>query len=393
MSALPSALINELSFLRHILDSTQLGVAIFEPITDEQGQVIDFNFVYVNNRIREMYGGALPADLPRPVSYLQLFPSAKSRGLYDEYLKVLHTGQPYQRSELAYAWDGIDGWFDLVVSRYENRLVLITSDVTSVKQMQLVLKHQTSELVTLNQELMRSNQELLEFSYVASHDLQEPLRKIQQFGDMMIDIYAAQLGNHGTDLLNRMKNASVRMSALINDLLDYSRLTRQPDTFRKNNLNDIIDTVLTALEVVIGETNARIEVAPMAEVKCDASQLNQLFQNLLTNAIKFTRPGESPHVIIHSRTVQAHELPVEFTPISARPTYHLIEVQDNGIGFDQAYADQIFGAFQRLHNRTEYPGTGIGLAIAKKVVLNHGGFIKATGNPGQGAVFSIYLPI
>lgn len=392
MSVLPDTLRNTPTFLNHILNTTQTGVALLEAVVDEQHRVIDFTFAYVNPTVEKIYGRSRTGLLAPPVSYLQSFPSTQATGLFDAYVRVLRTGQTYHHSELAYAWDGINGWFDVQVSKFEDYLVVMFVDVTAMKQTQLVQQHQAQELQMLNQELLRSNENLLEFSYVASHDLQEPLRKIQQFGDMLAERYASQLGNEGKDILGRMQAASVRMSVLIRDLLDYSRLTKQPKTFRPQPLNQVVDEVLTALELVVAEKRAIIEVGPLGTLVGDATQLAQLFQNLLTNALKFAKPGTPPHVLISREPVGVGCLPKGFQPLSSQESFCAIRVADNGIGFDPKQAERIFGTFQRLHGKAQYPGTGIGLAIARKVVTNHGGCITAESQVGQGATFTIYLP-
>ena len=359
-------------------------------VVDEQ-QVIDFTFTYVNPEAEKIFGFSFAALTNPSASYLRLFSSAKMIGLFDACVQVLHTGQTFHEPELAYAWDGINRWFDVQVSRFEDSLVLMILDVTAMKQTQLVQQHQAHELQLVNQELLRSNENLLEFSYVASHDLQEPLRKIRQFGDILGSQHAAQLGDEGLDLLRRMQAASVRMSTLIRDLLNYSRLTRQPDLFRQQGLNQIVDEVLTALELTVAEKGAIVEVGQLGNLAGDATQLTQLFRNLLTNALKFAKRDNPPYIRIDSRPMKRADLPPAFQPLGKQESFCAIRVTDNGIGFDPRQAERIFGTFQRLHSK-EYPGTGIGLAIAKKVTENHAGHIMAESQPNQGATFTIYLP-
>ena len=246
-------------------------------------------------------------------------------------------------------------------------------------------------LAESNQLLSRTNLNLEQFAYVASHDLQEPLRKVQQFGDVLKSQYAAQLGP-GVAYLDRMRAAASRMSALIRDLLTFSRIATQKDSMDAVSLNRVIDMVLMDLELVIGETAATIDVDRLPTIQGDALQLAQLFQNLLSNALKFRQTDRSPRIRIRYRSVLASDLPAGVRPTRVAARYHCLEVSDNGIGFDQKYADRIFQVFQRLHGRSQYEGTGIGLAICQKVADNHGGTISARSQPGEGATFSIYLP-
>lgn len=262
-----------------------------------------------------------------------------------------------------------------------------------VSQRTQALKEANDALATSVAELQRSNESLSMFASMASHDLQEPLRKIQQFGDLLLGQHGTQLGESGCDLVTRMQAASVRMSALIRDLLDYARLSRQAQPFQPVDLNPLVEGVLGALEMVVVETGALIEVGPLATLPGDATQLAQLFQNLISNAIKFAKPGQMPQIRLRSEPRSRQQLPEGFRSWAADQQYCLILVSDEGIGFAPSQAERIFGAFQRLHGKSQYPGTGIGLAIVKKVVEQHKGFIEAESSPGQGATFLVYLPL
>ena len=243
-----------------------------------------------------------------------------------------------------------------------------------------------------NEFVIRSNQNLEQFALVASHDLQEPLRKVQQFGDLLRAQYATELGE-GLDYLVRMQAAAGRMSGLIKDLLTYSRLATTPDTLVPVSLGSIVEAVLSDLEVAIGEAGAVVRVDILPTVLGDASQLRQLFQNLLGNALKFRRVGTPPVIAVRAQVLAFSQLPPSIHPPRVAPAYHCIEVVDNGIGFAEQYAERIFEVFQRLHGKNEYSGTGIGLAICQKVVANHGGAITAVSQPGQGSTFQVYLPV
>ncbi len=270
-----------------------------------------------------------------------------------------------------------------------------TQDITIERESQQTLEKQVQErtqaLLLANQDLKRSNDNLQTFAYVASHDLQEPLRKVQQFGDLLQSQYSTALGD-GVAYLERMQLAASRMSTLIKDLLGFSRITTQRTTDEPVRLDTIVSDVLSVLDLAIAEANAQVQVDSLPTVSGDATQLEQLFQNLLSNALKFHRPGVPPHIRISSQPVLADQLPPSIRPAHQAPVYHRIDVADNGIGFDEKYLDRIFKVFQRLHGRSQFDGTGVGLAICEKVVVNHGGIITASSQPNQGATFLIYLP-
>ncbi|BAZ12294.1 multi-sensor signal transduction histidine kinase [Calothrix sp. NIES-4071] len=233
------------------------------------------------------------------------------------------------------------------------------------------------------QELTRSNEELQQFAFIASHDLQEPLRKIKAFGDRLKSTCNDSLSLQGRDYLERMQNAAGRMQALIEDLLTLSRVTTRAQPFVPVNLSQIVSEVLCDLEVTIAQVSGRIELSDLPTINADPLQMRQLLQNLIGNALKFHRPHQVPVVSIYSEIItQENDIQM----------YKII-VKDNGIGFDEKYCDRIFQVFQRLHGRSEYDGTGIGLAICRKIVERHQGTITAKSQPGQGAFFIVTLPL
>jgi PAS domain S-box-containing protein len=337
-------------------------------------------------------------------------------GQFDEVYTIIHgvTGQHriiHASGQTMFAADG-----------HPLSLAGTAQDVTIQQELQLALENQvqlrTEELAVVNQELMdsnatlaarnadltestallvRSNENLLKFAYVASHDLQEPLRKIQQFADLLQLQYADSTGEQ-LNYLHRMQSAAARMSMLIKDLLSFSRIATRRDESTFVSLQEVVRGVLIDLEEVITQTGAQIQVDVLPQLKGNASQLGHLFQNLLSNALKFSRVDAngspiSPQIAVRYARIDAVEIPPGVKPARLTPQYHLLEVTDNGIGFDERYLDRIFQVFQRLHSQKEYAGTGIGLAISEKVVLNHGGALTASSQPGQGATFRVYLPV
>lgn len=247
-------------------------------------------------------------------------------------------------------------------------------------------------LTAKNLALERNNAELASFSYIASHDLQEPLRKIQSFSKLILNNEAAGgLSEKSKDYFSRIISAAERMQNLIDALLNYSGAGNTEISVVDTNLNSIVDEVINNLHEIIEEKKAVIEAGGLPVVKVIQLQFYQLFSNLITNSIKYSKKGIAPYIKIVSAIVPGESI----EPLSPEPRtkYWHISITDNGIGFDPQYENKIFELFQRLHGRTEYEGTGIGLAICKKIVHNHNGFITATGQAGMGAVFNIYLPV
>lgn len=251
-------------------------------------------------------------------------------------------------------------------------------------------RHIENSLTSMVEELKRSNRELEEFAYAASHDMQEPLRKITTFSDRLSEKYGNQLEGEGSMYLNRMVASAENMRLLINGLLEFSKISKTPATYELVNLNTIIQQVVTELELKIEETHTQILWGLMPIIVAVPSQMKQLFLNLIGNAIKFHKPDKYPDITIRSSMLPEHE--VIQMGLSNRKIYHKIEIADNGIGFEWEYADRIFQVFQRLHGKSEYPGSGIGLAICKKITEYHGGIIYAESRGEEGATFVLILP-
>ena len=258
------------------------------------------------------------------------------------------------------------------------------------EQLEQRVIERTAELNSANLELERSNRELQDFAYVASHDLQEPLRKIQAFGDRLKSVQGPKFDERGLDYLDRMQNAAGRMHTLINDLLTFSRVTTKAQPFVATDLNGICNEVVDDLETLIQTTRGRVEVTDLPTIDADPLQMRQLFQNLIANALKFHRPEVDPVVIIRSESFTGA---ADRSDDTSQTKFTRIFVEDNGIGFDEKYLDRIFTPFQRLHGRGEYEGTGIGLAVCRKIVERHGGSLTATSVQGEGSTFIAVLPI
>jgi len=269
-------------------------------------------------------------------------------------------------------------------------LFVVNPAVLKIQQIMRTMGRSHEELKVYAKRLERSNKELQDFASVASHDLQEPLRKIQAFGDRLRSRCAAALDDQGRDYLERMQNAAGRMHTLINDLLTYARVATKAQPFVTTDLVSITREVVSDLEARIEQVKGRVEVSELPSVEADPLQVRQLMQNLIGNSLKYHRPDVPPVVSIFS-----HHLPKgpSETPDASSGPYCEILVEDNGIGFDEIYSEKIFTIFQRLHGRTEYEGTGVGLAVCRKIVERHGGTITARSTPGKGSTFTVTLPV
>jgi PAS domain S-box-containing protein len=268
---------------------------------------------------------------------------------------------------------------------------IIVTDQTQKKLDEKTILRYQHELEHINIELAQNNAELTSFTYIASHDLQEPLRKIQTFCNLILNDPTEQLPDKTQDYLNRVLKASNRMKNLISSLLNYSRMNVRGMEFELADLNSVLDDACGNIRELLEESQAVIQREPLPVIPCVPLQINQLFTNLILNSIKYRRQGIPPLIQISAQRIQPGEVKQPAT-LSNETGYWKISFTDNGIGFEQQYADKIFELFQRLHSRVEYEGTGIGLAICKKVAQNHKGFIHATGRPGLGTSFDIYLP-
>jgi len=257
-------------------------------------------------------------------------------------------------------------------------------DITDRKRAEQQLAEQAAELA-------RSNTELEQFAYVASHDLQEPLRKVRAFGDRLNVKFGELLPEQGRDYLGRMVNASERMQTLINDLLQYSRVTTKAQPFAPVDLNEVARQVVSDLEIQIERQHGRVEIDALPTIDADHTQLRQVLQNLVGNALKFRQEAADPIVHVRGEIVRADE--TEEGGGAQPAELFRLTVQDNGIGFDQKHAERIFGVFQRLHGRDAYEGTGMGLAICRKIAERHGGSLAATSVLGEGATFALTLPV
>ncbi|QDK81316.1 hypothetical protein EXU85_22970 [Spirosoma sp. KCTC 42546] len=367
--------------LRATLDASLNSIFYMKAVRDDQtGQIIDFLIEFSNQAV--LSSTNLKPEEVIGQRLLEKFPGNKENGFFDSYVRVVETGQPEQMTQPYRDELGLEGWFQISAVRHDRDNVVVTfMNITESKQ--------------IEQQLRESNTSLEQFASVASHDLQEPLRKIQLFSTALVDQYGTALGK-GVDLLKKMQSTTERMQSLIRDLLDYSRLSKGDDTRHQLvELPKLVEEVLIDLELAVQEKGASIEVGNLPTLMGNALQLRQVFQNLISNGLKFSKPGQAPHIRITSEKKGRTELPADVRlPGLPGQYYWQIKVRDQGIGFDEAYREKIFGAFERLHGRSSaYKGSGIGLAIVRKVMTNHHGLVVAHSREGAGATFTLYFPI
>lgn len=387
------ALQKQATMFQNAVDTAQLGiwaVDLASGTTHLSERHVAMFGTSTNTTFEEAIKRITPADQNHVVTAFRAATQPGSPGKFDVEYTAIHgvTGQPHAVRAVGQTYFDQQG--------QALRVEGTTQDITSQRLLQTTLEElvqaRTQEMLRANQDLTRSNNNLQQFAYVASHDLQEPLRKIQAFASLINQQLADHADESVRDYLARISAAGERMSMLISDLLTYSRVSTRQQVFDSVSLGAVLTSVLTVLDWEIRQKGAQLTVAELPSLKGDPSQLSQLFQNLLTNALKFVRPGQVPQIRIRYAYCAQADLPPGIYPAPSAAFYHRISVADNGVGFDEKYVDRIFQVFQRLHGKNQFPGTGVGLAICQRVVENHGGAITASSQPGQGATFYVFLP-
>jgi PAS domain S-box-containing protein len=350
-----------------------------------------------NDLMFELWGKPVESVVNKPI--FTGLPDARGQGLEEALDNVYRTGKSFLASEASVILFR-RGKFETVYQNFVYQpyrdadgnilgVLAITIDVTA----QVLARHQIEEVVKERTEsLRRINAELSRFAYITSHDLQEPARKISTFIEMLSNILGDEVEPRAKNYLSKIELASTRMLTLIRDVLAFSQLSKSSYEFKHVDLNTVLSEIKNDFELLIEQKNCVIESEQLPLIEAIPLQMSQLFSNLVSNALKFSRPGVTNCLSVRAM-IKTRALLSEFTHLKHANEYCLLEFIDNGIGFSQSHALQIFDIFQRLHSKSEYQGTGIGLAMCKKIVENHGGHIFATSNVGQGATFSVILPV
>lgn len=369
--------------LNTIISTSQSGVHIFKPEYNSDGAIMDFRMVLVNQTVAS-YIGQTVNDLIGALASTY-FPAYMQNGLFEIYRDVFLTGESKQ-FDFHYE-DGYDVFFNLLVVKLGDELMVTLTDHTMLKRLQRELEASIAEL-------KRSNASLEQFAHAASHDLQEPLRKIIVNSERLLHEFDADMNDNAYGIVERIRTAGKRMHRLVQDLLVFAEVGANKNRFETVNLDALVSEVVNDLEVAMTERDAAVHAEALGTLTGDPLHLQQLFQNLLSNSLKYSRLGVPPLIQLTATTMPGYQTGLPLADTELQQTFRVIQLQDNGQGFTDDEAQQIFKIFQRLpKHRQEYAGTGIGLAIVQRVVENHKGYITASGIEGSGATFKVYFPI
>jgi PAS domain S-box-containing protein len=385
--------------LKSVLNTSLYGIVTLEAIRNEGQEIIDFRYILVNEVAQKSF--ALSIEEIHESSILNLYPIVMASGQFARYCEVVASGQG-AIFDVQFQGDGFDSWFTNVCSRLGDGLIVIYYDISDrkaaeakivelnaaiaqknveleglVEKRTAELQRAINELSTTNKQLEESNKELEAFTYSISHDLWAPLRSVNGFAEMLREQYQAAFDEEGQRLLSRIIHGAQKMGVLIDDLLALSRLGRKTLQFAKVDMRTLVQSVVADLNAHLEWTDVRIIIDDIPSVVCDAGVMRQVWVNLISNALKYSRHSMSK-VITISASVQPES--IEYS------------IQDNGVGFDMRYADKLFHVFQRLHKEREFEGTGIGLAIVHMVISKHGGRVWAKAEVNKGATFYFSLP-
>ncbi|MDF2437364.1 MAG: chemotaxis protein [Bacteroidota bacterium] len=378
------------SIIDSVFNSSVSGITVKKAIRDKNNVIVDFEYIAVNDAAVKMF-----MTTKEQLVGKRVFKNAPSsdQTYFDRYREVVDHDKV---QHFEFFDDRNERWYEIIAMKMMDGLVTTFTDVTEKKKAAEELnkhynelKKATKKLSYSNSALEQSNYDLLQFASVVSHDLKEPLRKIMTFGNLLQGTNQENRSDKEKGYLDKIVKSTERMKNLIDDLLSFSKLSNKNVKYTQTDLNDIIHAITEDLEVQIKEQNAEIIVQNIPQIEALSGQMHQLFQNLISNALKFSN-GSKPKIVIEERAIPA-EMSATLKILNPKD-YTCICVEDNGIGFEPEYSEKIFGLFQRLPTTEKTPGTGIGLAICKKITENHKGFITATSEPGKGSQFYVILP-
>ena len=365
------ALLRSNNYLQQLINLSKEPMQVLVP-ERENGQITDFRYK-VTNQAYANYAQSSPEALQnRKVG--EVFPGYFETSSFGNVVKVYEKGLP-ESWDIHYTADGLDLYNHMSAVRLGDEVVVHFTDFTRLQNLQLELLHKIKELE-------RSNEQLEEFAHVASHDLKEPIRKVQFFITRLKNEMLPRLSEQELQLFTRIESANMRMGLLVDDLLTYSQLRTIPGEKEPVDLDALLRQILDDLVLEVQEKHATVKLMSLPVVQGYRRQLQQLFQNLLSNGLKYTNRDQPVAIEVSCDRIQENG-----------QDYYQVTVKDNGIGFEQEYAEKIFQLFTRLHGKQEYAGTGIGLSIVKKVVENHQGKIRAESTPGKGSAFFVLLPV
>lgn len=370
------------NYLQHIINVFNTPLQVLEPLF-ENGEIIDFRYK-LTNASYAAYANTIPEKIQNK-KVGEIFPGYLQTDTFENIAETCRTGKA-NTWETRYNADGLDLYNEMSATKMDNDVVVHFTDFTKLKNLEL-------DLLRKIEELERSNRNLEEFAYAASHDLKEPIRKIRIFSGRLKASLSDRLTEEESGSFDRLEVAAKRMSSLIEDLLSYSQVSLRPRTFEDVDMNALINLVLGDLDLEIEEKSANIKVDNLFTINGHHRQLQQAFQNLIGNALKYSKPGIAPQINISCSKVIGEHLELHLSLSEKKKEYYAISVSDNGIGFEQKDADLIFDVFTRLHGNAQFQGTGIGLSIVRKVIENHNGYIRAESESGKGATFKVFLPV
>jgi len=373
--------------LHATFDASVDAIFVFSSQYDNAGDLVDFKPVYFNKKAANFFG-----EQNLHEKHLeQLLHKFNATHLFRHFKNVALSGNTF---ELEYKLDIRDQqkWFHITSAKLRDGIVITQRDITEQIESRENLISLNESLRQKNEALISANDELANFAFIANHDLREPLRKIQLFTSELIEKNFDALTEQSKGYSLKIIAAVKRMNNLIEDILTFSKISYENDLRQEvTDLNTVLEQVLREHHEVIQKINAKIISNKLPHFKCNSVLITHLLQNLVSNALKFSARDRTPEVTIIGKIIAGKT--IESPLADAHRQYLKLEIVDNGIGFDEKYSNKIFGIFKRLHPATDYPGTGMGLAICKKIAESHGGFIVAKSTPGDGAAFTCYLPV
>lgn len=359
------------AFLKSVLNSTYYGIASYEPIRSKEGKIVDFTILYSNPEVPGNFGLKVEDVVGRTCS--EMYPGIFDNGVFKKMVACMESGKS-DTYEIDVKQNGQTLWLSAAIEKVNDTVTVTSKNITKEKEIALHLEH-------MNEQLNNKNKELASLTYIASHDLQEPLRKIQMFTSRIMENDNKNLSDSSLSYFKSITSTAYRMQNLIDAVLSYSRMDSEKYKFEKTNLNTLLKEVLGQMDVALEEKGATVERGELPTIKVIPIHFVQLLSNIIGNALKYSKPDVKPMIKISAQK-----------DLSGKSPFWQISIADNGIGFEPQYKDKIFEAFQRLHGKMEYVGTGIGLAICQKIAHKHGGYITAEGEPGAGAAFHIFIP-